>query len=179
MGYEGVGALKSLILTLNETQQEALLERLFSVAREDTPDIDLSAPVVRVVWVLLGISTVVVTTRLTIKFRTTRRLYLDDGLMALALLLAWVHAVFLQISFCNGLGRHVFYLEPAQRYLAIKYGFLSLIWSYFCPMLGRLSFCAFLLCVANTDPRTKKWPIWMFIILQLIVNVLASFILLL
>lgn len=85
MGYEGVGALKSLILTLNETQQEALLERLFSVAREDTPDIDLSAPVVRVVWVLLGISTVVVTTRLTIKFRTTRRLYLDDGLMALAL----------------------------------------------------------------------------------------------
>ncbi|KAG9924616.1 hypothetical protein KCV05_g7977, partial [Aureobasidium melanogenum] len=85
MGYEGVGPLKSLILKLNETQQEALLDRLFSVAREDTPDIDLSAPVVRVVWVLLGISTVVVTTRLAIKFRTTRRLYLDDGLMALAL----------------------------------------------------------------------------------------------
>ncbi|KAH0122956.1 hypothetical protein KCU66_g8495, partial [Aureobasidium melanogenum] len=179
MGYEGVGPLKSLILKLNETQQEALLDRLFSVAREDTPDIDLSAPVVRVVWVLLGISTVVVTTRLAIKFRTTRRLYLDDGLMALALLLAWAHAVFLQISFCNGLGRHVFYLEPAQRYLAIKYGFLSLVWSYFCPMFGRLSFCAFLLCVANTDPRTKKWPIWMFIILQLIVNVLASFLLIL
>jgi len=85
MGYQGVGPLKPLILKLNETQQAALLDRLFSVAREDTPDIDLSAPVVRVVWVLLGISTIVVTTRLAIKFRTTRRLYLDDGLTALAL----------------------------------------------------------------------------------------------
>lgn len=83
--YDGVGQLRSLILKLNHTQQAALLERLFSLARDDTADIDLSPPVVRVVWVLLGISTVVVTTRLTIKYRTTRRLYLDDGLMALAL----------------------------------------------------------------------------------------------
>lgn len=45
-------------------------------------------------------------------------------------------------------------------------------------MFGRLSFCAFLLCVANTDPRTKKWPIWAFIVLQIIVNVLASVLLL-
>lgn len=83
--YEGVGAFKSLILKLNQTQQDALLNHIFSLARDDTADIDLSAPVVRVVWVLLGISTIVVTTRLTIKFRTTRRLYLDDGLMAFAL----------------------------------------------------------------------------------------------
>lgn len=83
--YEGVGAFKSLILKLNQTQQDVLLHHIFSLARDDTADIDLSAPVVRVVWVLLGMSTIVVTTRLTIKFRTTRRLYLDDGLMAFAL----------------------------------------------------------------------------------------------
>lgn len=85
MGYQGVGDLKPLILKLNETQQEALLDRLFYVARESTADIDLSAPVVRVVWILLAMSTIVVTTRLAIKFRTTRRLYIDDWLMALAL----------------------------------------------------------------------------------------------
>lgn len=45
-------------------------------------------------------------------------------------------------------------------------------------MFGRLSFCVFLLCVAETDPRTKKWPIWTFMILQIIVNVLASTLLL-
>jgi hypothetical protein len=83
--YEGVGDLKALILKLNETQQTALLDRIFSIARDETADIDLSGPVVRIVWVLLGMSTLVVTTRLAIKFRTTRRLYLDDGLMAFAL----------------------------------------------------------------------------------------------
>jgi hypothetical protein len=83
--YEGVGDLKALILNLNETQQIALLDRLFSIARDETVDIDLSAPVVKIVWILLGVSTLVVTTRLVIKFRTTRRLYLDDGLMAFAL----------------------------------------------------------------------------------------------
>ncbi|KAI4737829.1 hypothetical protein E4T50_11708 [Aureobasidium sp. EXF-12298] len=176
--YEGVGDLKALILKLNETQQTALLDRIFSIARDETADIDLSGPVVRIVWVLLGMSTLVVTTRLAIKFRTTRRLYLDDGLMAFALLLAWTHAIFLQVSFANGLGRHVYYLKPDERYLALKYGFISLVWSYFCPMFGRLSFCAFLLCVAKTDPRTKKWPIWTFIVLQIIVNVLASVLLL-
>ncbi|KAI4798037.1 hypothetical protein E4T45_11688 [Aureobasidium sp. EXF-8846] len=176
--YEGVGDLKDLIVKLNETQQSALLERLFSLARDETADIDLSAPVVKIVWILLAVSTLVVTTRLIIKFRSTRRLYLDDGLMALALLLAWVHATFLQVSFDNGLGRHVFYLKPDERYLALKYGFISLVWSYLCPLCGRLSFCAFLLCVAQTDPRTKKWPIWTFIVLQIIVNVMASVLLL-
>jgi hypothetical protein len=82
------------------------------------------------------------------------------------------------VSFANGLGRHVYFLKPDERYLALKYGFISLVWSYLCPLCGRLSFCAFLLCVAKTDPRTKKWPIWTFVVLQIIVNVLASVLLL-
>ncbi|KAI5203880.1 hypothetical protein E4T39_03931 [Aureobasidium subglaciale] len=176
--YEGVTDLKPLIVQLNATEQSALLDRLFTIARAGSEDIDLSPPVIRIVWVLLAISTIVVTTRLAVKYRTTHRLYLDDGLMAIALLLGWVHAVFLQVSFTNGLGRHVYFLEPDQRYLALKYGFISLVWSYLCPLFGRLSFCAFLLCVAETDPRTKKWPIWMFIVLQIIVNVLACILLL-
>ncbi|KAI4725631.1 hypothetical protein E4T49_06601 [Aureobasidium sp. EXF-10728] len=176
--YEGVGELRPLIEKLNATQQAALLDRIFSLARDDTPDVDQSRSVIKILWILLAMSTIVVTTRLTIKFRTTRRLYLDDILMAIALLLAWVHAIFLQISFFNGLGRHVFYLEPDNRYLALKYGFISLVWSYLCPMFGRLSFCAFLLCVAKTDPLTKKWPIWTFIVLQIIVNIMASVLLL-
>ncbi|KAI4718498.1 hypothetical protein E4T48_05334 [Aureobasidium sp. EXF-10727] len=176
--YEGVGELRPLIEKLNATQQAALLDRIFSLARDDTPDVDQSRSVIKIFWILLAMSTIVVTTRLTIKYRTTRRLYLDDVLMAIALSLAWVHAIFLQISFFNGLGRHVFYLEPDKRYLALKYGFISLVWSYLCPMFGRLSFCAFLLCVAKTDPLTKKWPIWTFIVLQIIVNVMACILLL-
>jgi hypothetical protein len=83
--YQGVANLKSLILNLNDTQQAALLDRIFAIARDETADLDLSAPVCKIVWILLAMSTIVVTTRLVIKFRTTRRLYLDDGLMAFAL----------------------------------------------------------------------------------------------
>lgn len=45
-------------------------------------------------------------------------------------------------------------------------------------MFGRLSFCAFLICVAHTDPRAKKWPIWTFIVLQVLINVTAAILLL-
>jgi len=83
--YEGVGALKALILKLNDAQQVALLDSIFASSRDETADVDLSGPVNRIVWVLLGISTIVVSTRLVIKLRTTRRLYLDDGLMAVGL----------------------------------------------------------------------------------------------
>ncbi|THZ01875.1 hypothetical protein D6C92_00952 [Aureobasidium pullulans] len=176
--YSGLSDLKTLITQLNATQQANLLESIFAGERKATPDVDLAPPVVRTIWILLAMSTLVVTTRLAVKYRTTRRLYLDDGLMAIALILAWVHAVFLQVSFNNGLGRHVYYLEPDHRYNALKYGFISLVWSYLCPMFGRLSFCAFLLCVAHTDPRAKKWPIWTFIVLQVLINVTAAILLL-
>jgi hypothetical protein len=92
--YEGVGQLKDLIVKLNETQQSALLERLFSLARDESADIDLAAPVVKIVWILLAVSTLVVTTRLVIKFRSTRRLYLDDGLMTIALVSRTIYLVF-------------------------------------------------------------------------------------
>ncbi|THV90666.1 hypothetical protein D6D27_05720 [Aureobasidium pullulans] len=138
--YSGLSDLKTLITQLNATQQANLLESIFAGERKATPDVDLAPPVVRTIWILLAMSTLVVTTRLAVKYRTTRRLYLDDGLMAIALILAWVHAVFLQVSFNNGLGRHVYYLEP--------------------------------------DHRAKKWPIWTFIVLQVLINVTAAILLL-
>lgn len=38
-------------------------------------------------------------------------------------------------------------------------------------MAGRVGFCVTLLYLAGTDPRVKKWPIWVFLVLQLAVNV--------
>ena len=40
-------------------------------------------------------------------------------------------------------------------------------------MVGRISFCVTLLFLAGTDSRVKKWPIWSFIVIQVLVN-LAS-----
>lgn len=38
------------------------------------------------------------------------------------------------------------------------------------PMIGRISFCYTLLMITRHDPRFKTWPIWTFIVLQLVVN---------
>lgn len=37
-------------------------------------------------------------------------------------------------------------------------------------MLGRISFCIFLLFVAGIDPTIKKWTIYVFMMLQLLIN---------
>ena len=44
-------------------------------------------------------------------------------------------------------------------------------------MFGRLSFCCFLLCVIDSDPKAKKWPVWTFLVLQVVVNMVAVFLL--
>ena len=62
-----------------------LISQYFAYEASISTDVDLAPPVLRAVWVLLSISTIVVTTRFYVKWRTTRRLYLDDYLVALAL----------------------------------------------------------------------------------------------
>lgn len=38
------------------------------------------------------------------------------------------------------------------------------------PTIGRISFCYTLLMITRSDRRSKTWPIWTFIALQLLVN---------
>lgn len=70
---------------LNQTDVDALILAYFSYEAAHSEDTNLAPPVLRTVWILLAISTIVVTTRLAVKLRTTRRLYTDDGLMGTAL----------------------------------------------------------------------------------------------
>lgn len=41
------------------------------------------------------------------------------------------------------------------------------------PMLGRIAFCVTLLFLSGTDPRVKKYPIWIFMFFQVAINVTA------
>ena len=38
-------------------------------------------------------------------------------------------------------------------------------------MAGHIAFCVTMLFLTGTDPRVKKWPLWMFIILHALVNI--------
>lgn len=55
-------------------------------ADEQYPDDNRGPLLLRVVWILLGLSSIAVAARTYVKIRTTRRVYWDDGLM----ILAWV-----------------------------------------------------------------------------------------
>jgi nicotinamide riboside transporter PnuC len=80
-----LGDLKGLLPQLNETSQYRVIDAYYAWERGRTTDDNRAPPVQRTVWILLAISTIVIFTRLVVKLRTTRRLYLDDALMILAL----------------------------------------------------------------------------------------------
>ncbi|KAF2772411.1 hypothetical protein EJ03DRAFT_203606 [Teratosphaeria nubilosa] len=141
------------------------------MAMKHKPDNDKGPQVLAVTWTLLSVSTVVLAGRLYSKGVKTRRLYWDDGLMVTALLLGYLHACFITVAEEHGLGRHIVYLTPQQRGHTLRWGMATLAPAFLSPMFGRMGFCITMLFLTGTDPRVKKWPVWVFIVLQFLVNV--------
>lgn len=137
------------------------------------PDTSKGPVLLRTVWVLIALSTIVVALRIFVKTRNARRLYWDDLLIFLALACGIVHAVTITRSIHTGLGRHFLYLNEHQREATLRVGLFSLAWGFASPMFGRIAFCVTLLFLSGTDPRVKKWPIYVFIVLQVAVNMVA------
>lgn len=69
------------------------------------------------------------------------------------------------------MGRHMIYLTATQRSKTLKFGALSLWTSFLSPTFGRIGFCITLLFLTRTDPRVKRWPLYLFMFLQVAVNV--------
>ena len=82
-----------------------------------------------------------------------------------------VYAATTTVAIHYGLGRHYLYLGQRDRKQSLKWGVLTIAWGILSPMAGRISFCVTLLFLVGTDSRVKKWPIWVFIVLQVLVNV--------
>ena len=55
----------------------------------------------------------------------------------------------------------------------MRVGIFTLLWAMISPMFGRMSFLVSLLYLTGTDVRVSRWPIWAFIALQFIINVVA------
>ncbi|TKA72549.1 hypothetical protein B0A55_07756 [Friedmanniomyces simplex] len=128
---------------------------------------------VKVVWILLTISAIVIFARLYTKLRKTHRLYWDDVLITLAWVFGCVHASQITWAVHYGLGRHMLSLTAEQREQVLRIGAWSLLCGFLSPMAGRVGFGVTILCLAGTDSRVKKWPIWLFIAGQFIVNISA------
>lgn len=125
------------------------------------------------VWSLLAISTVVVAGRLLVKSRNTKRLYWDDLATVFALLFGYGHAICITRAVAQGLGHHIIFIPADQRGATLRVGLISLAWGHLSPMAGRVSFLVTMLFLAKTDAQVKRWPIWVFIGLQLLVNLVV------
>ncbi|KAK4507021.1 hypothetical protein PRZ48_000755 [Zasmidium cellare] len=145
------------------------LDSLFAELKNE-PDVNRGPLIDKVVWVLISISIIVVALRLWTKWRTTNRLYIDDGLMFLALLVGITHSAIITQAVSTGFGRHIIYLTLEEVQKTMKFGILSLMFGILSPTIGRISFCWTLLMITRSDSRTKTWPIWTFIAVQLLVN---------
>ncbi|KAK3673982.1 hypothetical protein LTR78_006184 [Recurvomyces mirabilis] len=152
-------------------EASALAAAIAQGQQANYPDVSRGPLLVRTVWVLISFSTITVFGRLYTKLRKARRLYWDDALVILALIIGIFHAAWITRGVQVGLGRHINYLSEYQRGEALRVGLWSLLMAFLSPMAGRMAFCVTLLYLAGTDPRVKKWPIWIFFAGQLLVNV--------
>lgn len=168
---------------------QAALAELEAEAR--SPNVTNGPMILRTCWSLIAISAAVLTGRIYSKLWKTRRLYWDDWFMVLAWvrneisnavrldvltkeqLLGLAHAILITISVHYGLGRHLIYLSTEGRENTLKFGLSTIGPAFLSPMAGRIGFCITMLYLTGTDPRVKQWPIWMFMALQLVVNVSA------
>ncbi|PNS17839.1 hypothetical protein CAC42_16 [Sphaceloma murrayae] len=148
--------------------QHATIEQL-----DRGPDLDQGPALVRILWVLTAISTLFCMARLFVKIKLTRKIFWDDVFILLALAMGYMHAICITASQKSGLGRHMFYIaaNPEDLSQTLKVGFYSFVWAFLSPMAGRLSFCFFLLWVIGENSRVKRWPIYVFMVLQVVVNV--------
>ncbi|KAK3686623.1 hypothetical protein LTR37_019645 [Vermiconidia calcicola] len=144
---------------------------LDSIPIPEDPNADRGPLVLYVVWILTGLSTLVVAARLYTKIRKTHRLYYDDGIMTIALILGLAHAATTTWAVSCGFGHHYMSLNALDRKHSLKAGIITMAWGILSPMAARIGFCVTMLFLTATDPRVKKWPIWVFITLQALFNI--------
>lgn len=77
------------------------------------------------------------------------------------------------LSIRCGIGAHMTLLNDPQRSSSLHYSFLAFVGSFISPTCGRLSFCVFLLSIVWRSQRVPRWPLWLFMALQVIVNVVS------
>ncbi|OTA35959.1 hypothetical protein BTJ68_05143 [Hortaea werneckii EXF-2000] len=127
--------------------------------------------ILKTLWILVSISTIVLAARLWTKWRIARRLYVDDGLMMVALAVALTHNAIITHAVVCGFGRHLVWLSPIGLTQSVKWGVIAIGPAMVAPTLARISICFSMMFLVDTDARVKRWPLWAVIAGQVLVNV--------
>ncbi|KAI5274207.1 hypothetical protein E4T47_02664 [Aureobasidium subglaciale] len=123
--------------------------------------------IVGFVWVLTATSGAIVVARSVLKFVRFHSLAWEDYLMIISMALAVAYATSATLLYDLGLEQHTAFYSPKFAeflYICHAIGFMA-------PLFSRISFCLYMLRVLSTTSATRKRTIYVFIALQLAVNV--------
>ncbi|GAB1738497.1 hypothetical protein NU219Hw_g3303t1 [Hortaea werneckii] len=129
--------------------------------------------ILKTIWALVAIATIVLAARLWTKWRNARRLFVDDWFMLFALALALVHDALMTHAVVYGYGRHLIWLSPSNVGQSVKFGTVSIGPAMLAPTAARISICFSMMFLVDTDVRVKRWPLWAIIVCQIIFNVVG------
>ncbi|KAI7221573.1 hypothetical protein KC333_g1685 [Hortaea werneckii] len=129
--------------------------------------------ILKTIWALVAISTMVLAARLWTKWRNARRLFVDDWFMLFALALALVHDALMTHAVVYGYGKHLIWLSPSNVGQSVKFGTVSIGPAMLAPTAARISICFSMMFLVDTDVRVKRWPLWAIIVCQIIFNVVG------
>jgi hypothetical protein len=76
-----------------------------------------------------------------------------------------VQNALLTVSLQNGLGRHIWFLQPDQINDALRFNYYTQGWGIAAAGVARISCCVFLLGFVS-QYKHHRWPLWIFAILQ-------------
>ncbi|KAK3385294.1 hypothetical protein B0H63DRAFT_522634 [Podospora didyma] len=123
-----------------------------------------------VIWVFWSLTTIILASRLAAALAFLHRLRPSEYLMIAAHLCATVQDALLTISLRNGLGRHIWFLEPDQIDVALRFNYYTQGWSIAAAGLARISCCVFLLGFVGQYQR-HFYPLWGLAILQAVLTI--------
>lgn len=70
-----------------------------------------------------------------------------------------------------GIGRHLYYLTPYQRMMAVKYDWISHAFAITATGLGKVAFALFLLRVIAANNKAQRWFLHGYNILLIAINI--------
>lgn len=73
----------------------------------------------------------------------------------------------------RGLGKHTFYLSLEDASHAVKFEYIAGAWGIISPTFGRISYALFLLSVIHLLTTVRRVFLWVLIVLQVALNLLA------
>ena len=155
------------------------------------PNVNSGTSVLVVIWILAGIAICVGIVRLISRAKTAGHLSADDYVMTLSLvspaiacfevnrrlriyqLSGLVCTALVSSAVASGLGRHPQYLDPDQRFNALKFEIIEQPFVVLSPDFGRIPFAMFLIQILRKSMRQRRF-LYFTIVCQLIVNIITA-----